>query len=449
MTTESGIHWPAPPAALADRIVRPDHRDYPWMRSSYMRVGSPALVVRAISEDDVVATVRYAAAVRAAAGRQVPFSIRSGGHGIAGTSTNDGGLVLDLRALAAVDLDPATMQVTIGAGATWGEVAEALSPHGLVISSGNFGDTGVGGLATAGGIGFFARSQGLTLDVVRRVRLVTADGAIRWVDADTEPDLFWAVRGGGSQVGVATAFVMQATSLGAPGAPVIHQNVQYLVEDLPQFTTAWGEWIAAAPRQAESFLMLQRTHGSIFVDARTVWAGGDTAVAEPTLREALGLAHALGSTAQVVPYADIVPTPRQPHTGQQRIIMRDVLVDRADAVVGAAVGASLDDDITLLAELRALGGAVDDIPADATAWAGRGRAALAAIWTRPADDARVDAALAPLQALGTGMYGAYSSDTRPSAAELTWPGATGARLASIARRVDPDGLFDGGLAVRS
>src|SRR5690606_29492236 len=156
--------------------------------------------------------VRYAAAVRAAAGRRVPFSIRSGGHGIAGTSTNDGGIVLDLRALAAVEVDPTTRLVTIGAGATWGEVAEALSPLGLVISSGNFGDTGVGGLATAGGIGFFARSQGLTLDAVRRVRLVTADGAIRWVDADTEPDLFWAVRGGGSQVGVATAFVMRATS---------------------------------------------------------------------------------------------------------------------------------------------------------------------------------------------------------------------------------------------
>src|SRR5690606_30756262 len=108
--------------------------------------------------------------------------------------------------------------------------------------------------------------------------------------------------------------------------------------------------------------------------------------------------------------------------------------------------ASLRDDVTLLAELRALGGAVDDVPAGATAWAGRGKAALAAIWARPADDARIDAAFAPLQELGTGMYGAYSSDTRRSAAELAWPGATGARLAAIARLVDPDELFDGGLS---
>jgi hypothetical protein len=429
--------------------VRPHDADYALLRSSYMRVGAPALVIRATSEEHVVEALQYAALVREAQG-DVAFSIRSGGHGIAGTSTNDAGIVLDVRQLASIHVDTDTRLVTIGAGATWGEVAGELSPHGLVISSGNFGDTGVGGLATSGGIGYFARSQGLTIDAVRRVRLVTPDGRIRWVDDTHEPELFWAVRGGGAHVGVAVAFVIEATSLGEPGALIIHQNVQYFIDDVPGFTAAWGQWVDAAPRELESFLMIQREQGGVLVNARNVWAGSEASAAEPVLAAALDLGQAVGQTAQIVPYAHIVPSPGQPHIGQQRIHMRDVLVDRADAATGRAIEAALADELTLLAELRALGGAVSDVPADATAWAGRSQKALAATWTAPAEVERVDQSFAPLQAIGTGMYGAYSSDIRPSAAALSWPGATGERLRVLAQQTDPSGLLMSGrsLSVR-
>lgn len=122
----------------------------------------------------------------------------------------------------------------------------------------------------------------------------------------------------------------------------------------------------------------------------------------------------LQNQAQVVPYPAIIPTPRSPHVGQQRIQMRDVLVDHADA----------------------------------TAWAGRHQEVLAATWTQPLGLDEVDASFAPLQALGTGTYGAYSSDTRASAAALAWPGATGDRLRRIAEQADPERLFDRGLVLR-
>lgn len=161
------------------------------------------------------------------------------------------------------------------------------------------------------------------------------------------------------------------------------------------------------------------------------------------------LAHVLGGQAQIVAYPDIIPTPWQPHTGQQRINMRDVLVDHADAELGGALAALLDHGTTILAELRALGGAVADVAADATAWAGRHQEVLAATWARPDGIDRIDESFAPLEALGTGMYGAYSSDMRPAAAALTWSGETGRRLREIAERHDPELLFDQGLHLRA
>ncbi|WP_460795180.1 FAD-binding oxidoreductase [Microbacterium sp. GXF0217] len=450
-TPTSSTAWPTPGADVAAAAVSPGDDTYPWVRSTYMRVGSPELVIRPVDDAQVAAGLRYAAEVRRETGKRVPFSIRSGGHGISGSGTNDGGIVLDLSRMRAMDLEADGGILRVQAGATWGEVANLLSPHDLTITSGNFGDTGVGGLATAGGIGYFARSQGLTIDRVVRAKVATPDGSIRWVDEHNEPEIFWAVRGGAAHAGVAIEFDVLAEPIhsAAGDATIIHQNIQYLVTDLARFTNAWGEWIDGAPREAESFLMIQRDRqGSAVVHARNVWANDDVGAARPTLSAALGLDRVLGQDAQAVPYAAIVPSPGSPHIGQQTIRMRDVLVDSADEKVGAALAATLEDGITLVAEVRALGGAVSDAASESTAWAARSQRALAGIWTQPATIERVDAAFAPLQDVGTGAYGAYSSDIRSDTADLVWPGATGERLRRISEDVDPEHLFDGGLVLR-
>ena len=174
----------------------------------------------------------------------------------------------------------------------------------------------------------------------------------------------------------------------------------------------------------------------------------NTCTATPVIEDATKLAKMMSHQAFVAAYPSIVPTPRAQHTGQQHIRLRDVLVDRTDRRLGDAFTESFRHRTTAMGELRSLGGAVADIPADATAWAGRHQQALAATWVRPDGQTLEDESFAPLRRLGTGAYGAYSSDTRPAAADRAWPGDTGRRLRLIARRVDPDGLFDQGLHLR-
>lgn len=445
--------WPATPSSLAPLQLTSADAGYALARSSYMAQGSPAVVFMARTAEDVQEAVLYAGLVRERTGTRVPFSLRSGGHGIAGSSTNDHGIVLDLSELNDFEvLDPDSGLVRVGAGASWGQIAGQLAAHDLVISSGNFGDTGVGGLTTAGGIGYFARSQGLTLDSLQRARLVTADGTIRWVDQLHDPELFWAVRGGASHAGVVTEFEFLATRIGSvtSNARIIHQELTYVSHNLADFTDAWGQWMREAPEQMESFLMVQAIGDREYaVQTRNVWAGDDVAQARPTLSAALELAEIHDEHTELVAYPHIVPTPNSPHVGQQRIKMRDVLVDRADAQLGTAMADSMAQRATLVGELRGLGGAIARVLAEATAWGSRHQEVLAATWIHPVSLAEQDASFASLQLLGTGTYGAYSSDTRHSTAQLAWPAATGQKLAEISRRVDPLHLFDAGLSMRT
>lgn len=443
--------WPAPPAQLRPRLVTPASSSYEEVRSAYTRAGAPAAVVEVQSEEDASSAVSWAAAVRRETGRHIPFSVRSRGHGFTGSSTNDGGIVVSLgglRAITILDESAAGALVSVQAGASWGEVDSALAPHGLALSSGNSPETGVGGTATSGGIGFLARKQGLTLDRVRRVKVVTADGSVRWVDQSHEPDLFWALRGGATQAGIALEFEFDVPRLAsAETGAVIAQDIQFLVADLPAFTAAWGDWVRTSPRDLGSFLTLQSTaDGGFVAQAINVWANDSLALAEPVLKAAYQLGAVVQDRLRVTPYPRVTPSPRLPRGGRQ-LVARNALVDHVDEEVGEALAASVAHPGTLLGEVRALGGAVADVPPEATAWAGRHQAAMAAIWARPAGRRVVDEAFAPLQALASGMYGAYSSDTRAATADLTWPGETARRLRQVVARVDPQRLFDHGLVL--
>lgn len=444
--------WPEPPAGLAEIRTLPGEPGYAALSSTYMRRGSPAAAFSARNGEDVSAVVTYATEVRRETGERVPFSVRSGGHGISGSATSDGGIVLDLSGLARVRIaDPDVGTFTAQAGATWGAVARELAPLDRALTSGNFGGTGVGGLVTAGGIGFFARSQGLTLDHARRLHVVTADGGARWVDRHHESELFWALRGGATQGGIVIDAELDAPLLGSTAgrATVIHQEVQYLVDDLPAFVRDWGDWVRAAPRELESFLMFQSTGGGrTFAQARNLWANDRLDEARATLEYGLDIAQVLDQHATASPYPHLVPDPGRSHT-RPPLDMRAALVDRADERLGAAIGDALAHPATMLVELRALGGAVHDVAARDTAWAGRHQEAFVAAWAHPLGEATVDESFAGVQSLATGSYGAYSTDTRSDAAERVWPGETGRRLRAVMARYDPERLFDQGLVLRS
>src|SRR5690606_8369689 len=163
--------------------------------------------------------------------------------------TNDGGLVLDLGRLAEIELiDSDRHLVRIGGGATWGAVADALAPHGLAISSGDTRGVGVGGLTLGGGIGWKLRRYGLALDALVAAELVTADGSLVRVDAEQQPDLFWAIRGGGGNFGVVTAFEFAAH----PTTDLHFGRIVFPAAEAGPVLLGWADHLRGAPEELTS-----------------------------------------------------------------------------------------------------------------------------------------------------------------------------------------------------
>jgi FAD/FMN-containing dehydrogenase len=203
----------------------------------------------------------------------VPIAVRSGGHGISSRSTNDGGIVLDLGALNGIELiDRERRLVRVGPGARWAEVAAALAPHDLAISSGDAGGVGVGGLATTGGQGFLGRSYGLTIDHLKGADVVLADGSLVRADAEQHPDLFWALRGAGANMGIVTSFDIEAAELG----DVVFAQILHNATDTTGFLQMWGKVMEDSPRELTAFVTVVQQSGRRVAQTYAVWAGDDT-----------------------------------------------------------------------------------------------------------------------------------------------------------------------------
>lgn len=412
-------------------LIAPSRREYELVRHSYMTTGSPALVAAATGIDDV-----RDALARAAAGR-LPLAVRSGGHG---RSTNDGGLVLDLGALREVEvLDAATGLVRIGAGARWGEVAQALDPHGLVISSGDHGDVGVGGLATVGGHGLFARRHGLTLDRVVAAEVVLADGTAVRADRDHHPELFWGLRGAGGALGVVTAFEFAAD----PVAETAHAELVYEDTDLPALVHAWAALVRESSRDLTSFLYVQALPEGRQATALVVDATGDL--------DAVGrfadLAPLRDARTSVRRYASLMEPTRATHEGQAaEMATRSGLLDALTEEHARAAVGLLDGGAAFMVQLRSIGGAVNDVAPGATAYAHRTRDwSLVAAGPRAAAPRLHDAWQT---AFGDGADATYLNfETSRDEATLrrAYPPTTLARLHALRREVDPAGLFDANL----
>ncbi|GAA2862671.1 hypothetical protein GCM10010517_21700 [Streptosporangium fragile] len=359
-----GIDYDALPESLAAVAVEPGDHGYEDVRSSYVWPGSPGLVLRATTPRQVADALAFAR------GQNVPMSVRSGGHGISGRSTNDGGIVVDVGAMNGVEvIDRERRLVRVGAGARWGEVAEALAPYGLAISSGDYGDVGVGGLATAGGQGFLGRSYGLTIDHVVGAEVVLADGRIVRADADHHPDLFWALRGAGGNMGVVTSFDIEAAEVG----DVVFAAIVHDASDTAAFLESWGRLVEESPRRLTAFLSAfpGRSGGSVLAQTLIVWAGDDTDAAVPAIQPFLDLAPVLQQQAQLAPYAAVVAPHHNRHRGQAGLRSHSALVDHLDGATAAVVAGMFADGDVAMFQVRSVGGAVNDVAPDATAYAHR------------------------------------------------------------------------------
>ncbi|HEV8404201.1 MAG TPA: FAD-binding protein, partial [Candidatus Limnocylindrales bacterium] len=209
--------------SLADRVLTAADPGYDEARATFNATVQrrPAVIVRVRTDDDVIA------AVVAAADLDLPIAVRGGGHGISGHAMADGALVIDLRERRTVEVDAAARRVRVGGGALWEDVDAAAWAHHLAVVGGTFGDTGVGGLALGGGIGWLSGVQGFTCDNLVRAELITAAGervtAAPESDGDGDPELLWALRGGGGNFGVVTQFTFRAID---PG-PILAGYITY------------------------------------------------------------------------------------------------------------------------------------------------------------------------------------------------------------------------------
>ncbi|MFE6871565.1 FAD-binding oxidoreductase [Kitasatospora sp. NPDC057692] len=422
------------PEALAGKVVTPEDPHYPLLRSTYTTVGRPAAVVRPQSAGDVAAALRFARET----GLRV--AVRSGGHGLSGSGTNDGGLVIDLGALRRIEvLDRSSRLVRVEAGARWARVTQALAPHGLVISSGDHGNVGVGGIATGGGVGWLVRQYGLTIDHVRAVEVVLPDGTFVRADAANEPELLWVMRGAGAGAGIAVAFEIEATELRDIG----YVQLAAAVDPAGETLRRWAEVMGRAPRELSTVLTLTSggTGTAAFITA--VVASDSPAVIREAVEPLLGIGDVTAQEAHLAPYAALLPTQHlHANTGQNPSVTTNGLrtgmtPDAARAVVAAASGPR-----PIVVQLRSLGGAVHDPDPSGTAFAHRHQDTLVIGTAFPPDaPGALTAAWARVAPHVDGAYVNFESFPDEATFARTYPGATGTRVADLWKHYDPDGIL--------
>jgi FAD/FMN-containing dehydrogenase len=227
---------------LHGRLIRPADADYDEARRLYngMIDKRPALITRCADAADVSAAVNF--------GRDhgLPIAVRGGGHNGAGLGSVDGGLVIDLSAMRAVQVDAARREVRVEGGCLWNDVDAATNPHGLAVPTGFISSTGVGGLTLGGGVGYLTRRYGLTIDNLLEVEMVLADGRFIIANERQNADLFWAVRGGGGNFGVVTAFLFR----GQPAGPTVYGGpIFWEMEHAATVMRAWRDLILTGPEE--------------------------------------------------------------------------------------------------------------------------------------------------------------------------------------------------------
>jgi alkanesulfonate monooxygenase SsuD/methylene tetrahydromethanopterin reductase-like flavin-dependent oxidoreductase (luciferase family)/FAD/FMN-containing dehydrogenase len=434
-----GIDYDALPPALAENAVEPGDREYGRVRANYLRGGAPGIELRPRTVDEVVQAVAFARQHR-----DVPLGVRSAGHGVSGRSTNDGGIVLDVGALNDIEvIDETARLVRVGPGAHWQEVATALAPHGWVITSGDYGGVGVGGLATAAGIGYFAREHGLTIDRLRAAELVLADGSVVRVDAEHEPELFWGVRGAGANLGVVTAFEFEAAEAGDVG----WAQLAFDASDTVGFLERFGETMEAAPRDVSGEIILGAPRGdAMYAQAMLVVDSSDPETILERLQPFAELAPLVDQSVTLAPYTAIISNAHDgAHRGVGTPVSRGGLVEHLTPELSAELGRMLRSGRVQFFQVRTVGGAVSDVPADATAYAHR--SANFSLTSMGSDADWLNARWDALDDHLLGVYLSFEADPRGDRVERAFPPATLERLRALKSRVDPTGLFRDNFAV--
>jgi FAD/FMN-containing dehydrogenase len=438
-------------AAFAGTVITPEDERYDTARSVWNGTvdARPALIAQCRVAEDIVAAVNL---VRAAG---CSLSVRAGGHSVAGFSTCDDGVVIDLSHMRAVTVDADARTASVEPGATWADFDAATAVHGLATTGGLISTTGVAGLTLGGGIGWLQRKHGLSCDNLIAAEVVTAAGDVVQTSSTERPELLWGLRGGGGNFGVVTKFVFSlhpvSTVLGGlmlfpldRGKPVLKAFRDWAA-DLPDEASMLAAVITAPP---EPFVPSELT-GQKVVAILGCWCGDLNAGTA-----ALDVMRRMGPSVDLfgpMPYSALQGMlDGGAQHGLRNYFRGGYIADLDDEVIDVALehGARMPSPMSQI-HFHQMGGAVGRVAPDASAFSGRAAGYtynVISTWTEPGEDAHhieanreLAAALAPLS--GIGAYVNFLSDAGGDRVRAAYGDALYDRLARLKREYDPANLF--------
>lgn len=420
-------------------IVLPDDKGYLQAGSTFITQGKPAIVVYPTTPAEVVAAIQFGRK------QKLTISIRSGGHSGAGWSTNDQGLVIDVSHLNEVQVVNVSKRlVRVGAGAQWGQVAQSLKSKKLAVSAGDTESVGVSGLTLGGGIGWMVRKFGLALDCVVGAEMVTAEGQILTVNDQELPDLFWAIRGGGGNFGVVTAFEFCAH----PVDFVLGGNIVYPLVKVAQLLTGWRDAMREAPESLTTMCLVMpgfQGNPPAFI-VTCCCAQKDEATAKKAIEPLAHLGKPVNQDFSWKPYAKMLET-AHPIPGMRIIVNNGFMKEFSDEAI-QKIDQLCSADSSPMFQIRSLGGAMNQIAKDKTAFAHRDSEVLIinpAFMPADAPKEMAEQVTAPwrlIEPFTAGTYVNFLSERDSDLIEKIYPAKTLKRLKQIKQQYDPENIFN-------
>jgi FAD/FMN-containing dehydrogenase len=419
-----------------------------------MHPGAPALTVECSGTADVVDAVNFARENGVAA------AVRGGGHSIAGLSSVDGGMLIDLSPMRGVVIDADRRLAHVQGGALWGDLDREAQAFGLATPGGVVSDTGVAGLTLGGGYGWLRRKHGLSCDNVVEAQIVCADGEVRTASADSNPDLYWAIRGGGGNFGIVTSFTFKLHPL---GPMVAFSGNFYPLEDEADILRGWREYVESAPNEVTSvcvsitFPAAPELPEPVYDRPCAVIGGvyaGDPDEGMKVLQPLRELGTHLVDLSQPMPFTAVQTAfdPLFPRNQLRAYWKSQYLNELSDGAIDLMATRAAERPAPLtLVNMFHMGGAIADVGPEETAFAERSAPYMVSIdgmWSDPADDADnvawVRSTWDAFTEFGTGgVYLNFTGleDEAPDAGVDSALGRNLSRLADVKAKYDPDNFF--------
>ena len=433
---------------LTGQVFAPEDSGYDDAQRLFVPVYDgvrPAVIAQVADASDIATVLTLARETG------LELAIRSGGHSAAGHSTTNGGIVIDLRGLKSLEIDVESRIASAGSGLTAAEYSNETNAVGLATGLGDTGSVGLGGITLGGGIGFLVRKHGMTIDSLLAAEVVTANGEVVHADEESHPGLFWAIRGGGGNFGVATKFKLRLQPLDkiVGGMMVLPATTDTIVGFIAEAEQAPDELSTIANVMSCPPLPFvpEEIHGTLVIMALVAWCG-DIDEGQKVMERFRGLARPIADMVQEMPYPEIYGPEDEEY--RPLAVARTLWADSFEPATAETILGFLEasDAPMRVAQLRVLGGAMARVPDDKTAFAHRDRKMMinvASFYEGSDDRPRREEWVSDFaKALSNGDlsgYVGFLADEGQDRVRAAYPGATWDQLRRVKATYDPDNLF--------